>query len=318
MFTLAHLSDPHLAPLKAPRLKDLATKRFYGHQSWIRRRRFIHRREVLDAMMEDIRRAQVDHVAVTGDLVNISTRSEFRAAAQWLASLGTPDHVTIVPGNHDAYVPVRWEKGLGLWQDYFTGDLSLGKQQIDNAPFPFIRTRRNVALIGLSTAVPTPMLVASGMLGARQIHRLAEILPMLKERGFFRVVLIHHPPLPGMNSPRKALEDAAALRDVLEREGAELVLHGHNHEHSLRQVFSRTGPVQVVGVPSASALGRHGKPPAAWYCYRISRAKGQWQCGVTVRSFDEASGRFHETESFRLDMNPAAEQPRDPVLLPVS
>ncbi|WP_342641227.1 metallophosphoesterase family protein [Rhodoligotrophos ferricapiens] len=315
MFTLAHFSDPHLAPLKPPRLKDLATKRFYGYQSWMRRRRFIHRREIVDLMVEDIARAQVDHIAVTGDLVNISTRSEFKAATRWLETVGPPDKVTVVPGNHDAYVPVAWEKGLGLWQPYFTGDMHVGKGTGDD-PFPFVRTRRNIAIIGVSTAVPTPILVASGLVGPKQIHRLGELLPLLKDRGFFRVILIHHPPLPGMNSPRKALEDARAFRDVIEREGAELVLHGHNHEHSLRQVFSRSGPVQVVGVPSASALGRYGKPSAAWYCYRIARAKGEWQCSVAVRSFDEASGRFRETDNFQLDMNPAAEQPRDPVLIP--
>src|SRR5690606_1016448 len=120
-------------------------------------------------------------------------------------SVGRPDEVTIVPGNHDAYVPVDWDKGLGRWQPYFTGDMMLGKQQADDSPFPFIRTRRNIAIVGLSTAVPTPPLVASGTLGAKQIHRLGEILPALKSRGFFRIVLIHHPPLPGMNSPRKAL-----------------------------------------------------------------------------------------------------------------
>lgn len=214
-----------------------------------------------------------------------------------------------------AILSVAWEKGLGLWQPYFTGDMHVGKGTGDD-PFPFVRTRRNIAIIGVSTAVPTPILVASGLVGPKQIHRLGELLPLLKDRGFFRVILIHHPPLPGMNSPRKALEDARAFRDVIEREGAELVLHGHNHEHSLRQVFSRSGPVQVVGVPSASALGRYGKPSAAWYCYRIARAKGEWQCSVAVRSFDEASGRFRETDNFQLDMNPAAEQPRDPVLIP--
>jgi 3',5'-cyclic AMP phosphodiesterase CpdA len=316
MFTLAHLSDPHLPPLRSPRLKDLVTKRFYGHQSWIRRRRFIHRREVVDKMIEDIQRARVDHVAITGDLVNIATEAEFVGAAEWLAQVGTPDRVTLVPGNHDAYVPVAFEKGIGLWQDYFTSDLSLGRMHADDSPFPFVRTRRNVALIGLSTALPTPPLVASGTLGAIQLHRLGEILAALKERGFFRVVLIHHPPLPGMNSPRKALTDASAFREVIEREGAEIVLHGHNHEHSMRQVFSASGHAYVLGVPSASALPRHGKPAAAWYLYRIGRAKGAWQCDVTVRSYNETKGQFEETEAFALDLSPDLEQPRDPVLVP--
>jgi 3',5'-cyclic AMP phosphodiesterase CpdA len=98
-------------------------------------------------------------------------------------------------------------------------------------PFPYVRLRRNVALIGLSTAVPQPLHRASGILGPTQLDALEILLNDLRERGFARVVMIHHPPLPGLASSRKALIDAGQLRNVLEAQGAELVLHGHNHEH---------------------------------------------------------------------------------------
>jgi hypothetical protein len=38
VFTLAHLSDPHLAPLPATRLRDLAGKRAFGYLNWTRNR----------------------------------------------------------------------------------------------------------------------------------------------------------------------------------------------------------------------------------------------------------------------------------------
>lgn len=311
MFTLAHLSDVHLSPMPALSLRSLVTKRFYGYQSWLRRRRRIHLRRVTDAMMEDIREAAPDHVALTGDLINLATATEFRNAAEWLTSVGAPDWISVVPGNHDAYVPVPWERGLGLWSDYMRGDMALAGtvSQPFKDPFPFVRTRRNIGLVGLSTAVSTPPLIASGRLGRSQIERAGEILSALRERGFFRVVLIHHPPLPGMNSRRKALDDAAALSTMLQQEGAELVLHGHNHQHSLRRLASRHGPVHVVGVPSASAVPHGGKPAAAWYRYRIGRANGQWQCTVSVRSFDEAAGRFVDSEAPALDMDAVAREP---------
>ncbi|MGF7161734.1 3',5'-cyclic AMP phosphodiesterase CpdA [Rhodoligotrophos appendicifer] len=317
MFTLAQISDPHLAPIKSLRLKDLATKRFYGYQSWVRRRRFIHRRDVVDLMVEDIKRFKVDHIAVTGDLVNISMRTEFKAAAEWLRSVGSAEVVSVIPGNHDAYVPVKWEKSLGLWQDYMTGDMSPGKAMLDSEVFPYIRTRRNVAIIGLSTAVPTPPLIASGQLGAKQLHRMAEILPILKEKGFFRVVLIHHPPLPGMNSQRKALADAAPFRDLLEQHGAELVLHGHNHEHSLRRIPARAGFVHVIGIPSASALARNGKPAAAWYKYTIGRANGAWRCSVTIRGYNEKKKQFQDEDSFDLDLHGDEVKPGR-ILMPIA
>src|SRR5437016_8646903 len=104
MFVLAHLSDPHLGPLPTPRLRDLAGKRAFGFINWHRNRRHRHLPYVLDILTRDLAAAAPDHIAVTGDLVNIALAAEFPPARQWLARLGTPEHVTLVPGNHDAYV----------------------------------------------------------------------------------------------------------------------------------------------------------------------------------------------------------------------
>src|SRR5438445_268944 len=75
-FTLAHLSDPHLPPLPAARLRDLASKRALGYLNWTRNRHKYHRREVLDALVADIRAQAPDHIAVTGDLVNLALEAE--------------------------------------------------------------------------------------------------------------------------------------------------------------------------------------------------------------------------------------------------
>ena len=53
-FTLAHLSDPHLPPLPAARLRDLAGKRALGYLNWTRNRHKYHRRDVLDALVSDM------------------------------------------------------------------------------------------------------------------------------------------------------------------------------------------------------------------------------------------------------------------------
>src|SRR3954454_22503963 len=102
-FTLAHLSDPHLAPLPAPSLRELVGKRVTGYLHWTRTRHKIHRREVLDALVADLRAQRPDHIAVTGDLVNIALEAEFAPARAWLQSVGAPELVTAIPGNHDAY-----------------------------------------------------------------------------------------------------------------------------------------------------------------------------------------------------------------------
>ena len=80
-FTLAHLSDPHLAPLPAPRWRDLAGKRALGYLNWTRNRHKDQRREVLDALVADMQAQRPDHIAVTGDLVNIGAGGGIRAGA---------------------------------------------------------------------------------------------------------------------------------------------------------------------------------------------------------------------------------------------
>jgi 3',5'-cyclic AMP phosphodiesterase CpdA len=113
-FMLAHLSDPHLPPLPAPRLRDLMGKRVFGYLNWTRNRQKFQRRDVVDALVSDMRAQGPDHIAITGDLVNLALEAEFEPARAWLEGVGAPDRVTVVPGNHDAYVRVtRHRRSLG-------------------------------------------------------------------------------------------------------------------------------------------------------------------------------------------------------------
>ena len=304
MFKLAHLSDVHLPPLPRPGLTQLAGKRLIGLASWRFRRRAVHDERVLQAVRNDIISHNPNHVACTGDLANIALPAEFVNGARWLAGLGAPDRITFVPGNHDAYVEFPWQDGMGLWADYMTGDLKMAGQRRPGGlatPFPFVRQRRNFALIGLSTAVPAPWNKATGELGNSQLQALQIILADLRQRGFCRIILIHHPPLPGQAPDRKALLDAAQLREVIAAEGAELVLHGHNHQHMHTRLATGHGTTHVLGVPSASAKKTAKKPAAAWYLHNLARREGRWQSDITVRAFDPDTGTMVTRTQFSLD-----------------
>ena len=195
MFRLAHLSDLHLAPLPRATARQLLNQRVLGYLSWRRRRYRVHRREVLDALVADVQLQKPDHVAVTGDLVNISLPAEFVQAAGWLRVLGDPDWITVIPGNHDAYVEVKWREAWAHWADYMTGDD--GRRDPKRA-FPFVRRRAPVALIGLSTAVATAPTFATGRLGRRQL----KALDADPGRGRGRWLLHGHPPAPPARSRR--------------------------------------------------------------------------------------------------------------------
>ncbi|UYN94488.1 MAG: metallophosphoesterase [Enhydrobacter sp.] len=284
MFTLAHLSDPHL-PMPSARPAELLNKRFTGYVNWWRRRARLHVPEALAGVVADIKAQQPDHIALTGDLVNISLPQEFRRAADWLAGFDDPDRITIVPGNHDVYVPTAWADTLGLWGAYMASDDA--PPAADLGVFPTLRRRGEIALVGLSTGVPKPPLLATGTLGEAQIARAERLLSDLGRSGICRVVLIHHPPLAG-ESRHKHLTDGEAFRAMVRRVGCELVLHGHNHRSEVARIEGPAGAIPVLGVTSASAApdSRYGR--ARYHLIGIERAEGGWAFTVSIRALNAA------------------------------
>jgi 3',5'-cyclic AMP phosphodiesterase CpdA len=298
----AQLSDPHLSSLDAVRPRDLLGKRALGYLSWRHKRRFEHRREVLDALQRDLAGTQFDQMLVTGDLTHIGLPEEFKQAADWLRQLGDPADVALVPGNHDACVAAPWRATFALWQDYMASD---GDR--DNSAhateFPSLRVRGNIAFIGLSTACPKPPLMATGTLGEEQLRRLPALLQRTAEQGLFRVVYLHHCPLPGREKWRKRLTDAPQVQDILEQYGAELVLHGHGHRAHFNELRSRAGTVPVIAVPSASALGLHGRDVAQYNRYEVERNDRGWQLRIDARCYGPDTGEFGDGGSRTLQLD---------------
>ena len=290
-FKLAHLSDPHLPPLPRARLSELAGKRALGYLNWTRNRRKYYRREVLDALVADVQAQSPDHIAVTGDLVNLALEAEFAPAQAWLKSVGEPHLVTTIPGNHDAYVRKTRHRFVESFGDYLRGDEATG-----NA-FPFLRRRGPVALIGLSSAVPTPPLMATGTLGRGQREALERVLTNLAGEDAFRVLLVHHP-LRSDSRPKR-LTDSQPLLALLKKHGVDLVLHGHDHVHSTMWFDGPDGKIPSIGVPAASALARGRHPAAAYNLYEIERDSNGWRCEQISRGID-SDMRIKEIRRTRL------------------
>lgn len=307
---IAHLSDPHLSALTGVRLRDLLGKRVLGYLSWLQRRRWEHRREILDALLADLNAQAPDHVVITGDLTHIGLPSEFAEASAWLGSVGAPEDVTVVPGNHDAYVGSPWSATFAQWADYMASDSAFA----GDPWFPTLRIRGTIGIIGLSSASPSGPFLATGWVGEEQRHRLAELLQESERAGLFRVVLLHHPPVAGVVGRRKRLTDASGVRGVLFRYGAELVLHGHAHRTSFAELPSRVGAIPVIGARSASAMSSKPGRMAQYHIYRVRRRSTGWEVSVRVREFERAKSRFVEHGRRELDLcrGPgacAAEQP---------
>ena len=291
-FVLAHLSDPHLAPLPQPRLSELIGKRVTGYINWQRKRRFIHDPAVLAAIVADMKAQSPDHIAVTGDIANISLPDEFTRGRDWLESLGPARDVTFVPGNHDVYVQEAANYAARQWGAQMSDDDGI-------AGFPFLRRRGPLALIGVTSGVPTAPFLATGWLGTLQLAGLAETLNELKNKNLFRVVLIHHPPASKAGRHKRLLDAPVFLR-IIAAHGADLVIHGHDHVHMLNWLKGPNGGrVPAIGVPSASTAPGTDKDAAGYNLYRIEGSHPDWQCEIISRGI-APGGEVKEQKRFML------------------
>ena len=280
VFTLAHLSDPHLGPLTKFSLRELIGKRATGYVNWRRKRRHAHDMEILGLIVADILAQKPDHIACTGDVSHIGLPTEFKTAFTFLDTLGPRDTVSFVPGNHDCYTRSSLAALSHELEPWCSGDGG-------EAGYPWYRQRGSVALIGMNSGIPTMPLMATGRVGSAQIAVTEKLLAQAKADGLIRVVLIHHPPYVGGARRTRELVDADAFEEMLRRVGAELVLHGHNHRFSLAWRPGLDHDVPIVGVPSASIgpRGGHGEL-ACWHLLRIEGPPAAPHISLERRAFD--------------------------------
>ena len=293
-YLFVHLSDPHLTSLQHVKAQTLLSKRLLGYLSWRMHRRAEHRREVLSVLVSALLDKAPDHIVITGDLTHLGLPSEFLEVSRWLPELGDPTQVTIVPGNHDAYVKEPWAHTFALWDSYMDSDAgsASGEQTGNSVVFPSLRVRGPLALIGLSSACPTAPFFATGSLGKAQLRRLDQLLVTTEEQGLIRTLLIHHPPMTHSVAWRKRLTDSLALRQVLIKRGVELVLHGHAHRFALEYLETSFGKAPVIGVPSASCIGRKPGHRAQFNLYRCNPGPKGRNLEISIWSYEPKQDCF--------------------------
>lgn len=278
---LIHLTDLHLTSLEDHSFWRLRGKRRLGYLSWSRRRRFIHRPEVLDRLLSAVAAEEADQIVVTGDLVQLGLPDEIAAAGEYLRRLGPPESVMLVPGNHDLYAPDSWSLVAERWREYLHLPATVSGLTDGH---PVTRGLGPVDLIGLSSACPSSALKATGRLGGDQLARLTKALQRSAAGDRFCCLALHHPPLPGMIAKRKALADAQALERAIAAASVHLVLHGHVHRNCER-AFGRTA---VFGTASASSASAGA--PAAYRCFDLQPAGGGWWVRMRLRALRPGQG----------------------------
>jgi 3',5'-cyclic AMP phosphodiesterase CpdA len=295
---LAHFSDVHALSLDGVRPWQFLNKRVAGYLNLRLNRRDKHPVALFRAIVDDLNARPVDHVVVTGDLTNLSLRPEFELARQILDGIRLgAEQVTVIPGNHDVYTLGALQQKLfrSLLQPYASPD---GKSAVE---FPLVRVRGEIAIVGLSTALPSPPPLADGWIGGAQLDALDEALGALE--GKFRVLLLHHPPYTNRHAILRGLRDRRPLQKILERRGCELILHGHEHRDLRVTLPGPRGPIPVIGVGSGTYDDMRAERRARYNVYTIENGR---LVSVETRVHDAAAGRFASAPTPHTDPHQAA------------
>lgn len=251
-----HCSDIHLLDLEGVGVHRFLNKRLTGGVNLALGRRKSHAPHLFDAIIERARALDADRLVVTGDVTNLALEAEFELVRRKFGEAGLP--VTVIPGNHDAYT--RGSVKVRRFENYLSAFMEGDRQS--GHDYPFVQRFDGAALIGLSTAIATLPLYATGRLGEGQLARLDGLLEELGREGVARIVLIHHPVMDGVAKARHDLLDLNAFNRVIARRGAELILHGHEHVHIEGALAGPEASAVVHGIASGTSLsqkpGRHG------------------------------------------------------------
>ncbi len=279
---------------------DFLNKRWIGGLNLLANRSRHHKSEIFEAMIEDLNQQEVDHVLVTGDITNVALDEEFRFARELFKgfSLG-PENITVLPGNHDAYVQVGATYFTSHFGEYFASDASHQEGHL----WPCIRRRGPVSIFGLSTSLQTPWFTAYGVIGDEQLGRLRTALMAPEFEDTLRLVAIHHSPAePRARSRVRGLRDRAKLYTVLKEAGAELILHGHEHLDLTADLPGANGRIPVRGIQSATYDAGDQAPHkrGGYRIYEIADTcepgKRPAMVGEELRLWDSSSQSFAKQE----------------------
>ncbi|CAN5919606.1 metallophosphoesterase [soil metagenome] len=298
MFRIAHVSDLHvLAPSGVELRRILFNKRMTGYANLVLKRARVYRRDYLVAVLAEAA-SSADHLVVTGDITNLSLEGEYEEAVRLLEDAARSTEVTVVPGNHDIYLPSihRERRFPHHFGGFMESDLPALALDLPAGRFPFVKLRGPAAIIGLTSAVPRPPFVSAGHVGAAQLGALEQVLlhPEVSRRT--PVVLIHHCPFDSrfrLEQLRGGLVDASALRATLQGLARGLVLYGHLHVRRHARLATASGGLDVVCATAAALDHPDDRIRAGFNLYELD---DDGRIGsIEARVLDLATSAFRRT-----------------------
>ncbi len=207
---IAHLSDIHFGRISFP--------------------------SVLDALVEDVEREQVDLVAVSGDLTQRALHAQFQEAAAFLKRFSAPQ--IIVPGNHDVFPwwrPIsRIFRPVARFKSYF------GAQLIRTFELP------GLAFLGINSA--HGLTIKGGKIAPPASDALISYFGR-QPPDAFKILMLHHHlvPLEALKPHDISILGPGTFQKAVDV-GVDLILCGHMH-------------VSHVGVSHVETLDSDNRSP---------------------------------------------------------
>ncbi len=246
--------------------------------------------EVVEALVDLEHRLAPWLVVLTGDVTQRARRSQFAAAAAFLARLHAP--VLAVPGNHDMplfNLPAR------LFQPYAGYARAFGHER---AP---TRAGEDFHVIGVDSTDPARH--KDGHLSAVEVERVASALRMAPA-SCVRVVALHHPvhAITPDDEANVVHGHEHAVRTWAEA-GADLILGGHIHLPYVRPLRERfadlSRDVWTVQAGTAVSQRTRGGIPNSVNVLRHDAAFGGG-CDLERWDHDAAAGAFACVHAVRM------------------
>jgi Icc protein len=182
------------------------------------------------------------HVVVSGDLTEIGSDAQFDAFATALHdSAITPDRITLVPGNHDAYTR---EDG---WRRALDGPLQAFKASSAHGPGAVV-DRGDAVFVPIDSSCYQSIARSGGRVTDETARAVAAVVddPAFANKAI--VLVQHHPPF-AKSGPWgwiDGLAGSARLVDSMMRRANVHLLHGHLH----RALDRLLGVSRVYGAPA--------------------------------------------------------------------
>lgn len=260
-FTLAHISDLHFHAF--PRhWQQWTSKRALGAANLFFRRQRKFPLERAQALVKTLQGLKWDHLVISGDLTHLALEQEFQAASNVLHPLlKNPQQVTVVPGNHDRYVPEIHE--CDTFQKYFGAFFVEGSRK--TSPIKTQHLTENWHLLAWDSSHPNDWLTAAGTVTQETL--LASEAYMRAQPTRSRFIVVNHYPLwfPPHLSPHAAHElhnRAYVLHWLQQHPQIVIYLHGHIHTNWFHEMARPAAPLYFVNSAASTDIDRASRKSA--------------------------------------------------------